>query len=173
MNTHPEFKLRTDEGDFKAFIVSKDTRCMDCHSQNELLDYGYLTVENQGELDSLIYKYPYWAGNEEAETISMREYYSLHPTTVTVYVDVPVYLPEPVPEPIPGPPHPPHPGPKPVPFPPQPEDPPTKTRNPVADSPSGESKIRNNSGGRGNDAGNDQSRDGRERGTKTIKTGSR
>jgi hypothetical protein len=174
VNTHPEFTSRTDEGDFKAFIVSKDTRCLDCHTQNELLDFGYLTMEKSEELDSLILTYPYWAGNEEAEIITMQEYYLLHPPAVNINVDV--YVPPPPPRPCidcgskpPDPPpgtHPPKPAPAPA-----PDNPPAKERNPAPEQSSGSGDLRNNMGGRGSSDRGSQGSDSTERGNRTSKTG--
>lgn len=174
MNTHPDFKSQTDDGQFKAFIVSKDTRCLDCHSENQLLDYGFLTAEKSAELDSIIYQYPYWAGNEEVDTITMNEYYLLHPPTVHIIVETPkpVYEPcidcgEPIPVPHPPPPHPKPPGPVIKPKP----DLPKKTRNPDPGSTSEITNTRNNSGGRGSSNNSRQSNENDERGHRTSRAG--
>ncbi|NLT50903.1 MAG: hypothetical protein GXX85_08315 [Ignavibacteria bacterium] len=79
LNHHPELQAKNSKGEMDLIFVTKETKCLNCHNAEQLVDYGYLVAVNDDEFEKIKLKFPYWAGDVDEIVIPDDEYIQYNP----------------------------------------------------------------------------------------------
>lgn len=79
LNHHPELQAKNSKGEMDLIFVTKETKCLNCHNAEQLVDYGYLVAVNDDEFEKIKLKFPYWAGDIDEIVIPEDEYIQYNP----------------------------------------------------------------------------------------------